>query len=155
MRSPSLTIRPASFADAPRLHELHTISVRTLCGGHYAPEVIDGWLSERTPRGYLAPIGRGDLFVVEDGGRIVGFGEAVPRQIIAVYVDPAATHRGVGATIMDRALVMARNGHAGPIRLESTLNAETFYQCFGFHVVARSAVQRNQTAIPAVIMELD
>ena len=50
---------------------------------------------------------------------------------------------------------MARNAHKGPIRLESTLNAEAFYRPFGFHVVERSAVQRNQTAIPAVVMELD
>jgi GNAT superfamily N-acetyltransferase len=155
MRSPNLTIRQASFADAARLHELHSVSVRTLCSGHYGPEVLDGWLANHGAQGYLAPIGRGDLFVVEDGGRIVGFGEAVPGQIIAVYVDPAATHRGVGAAIMDRALVMARNGHAGPIRLESTLNAQAFYQCFGFHVVERSAVQRNETAIQAVIMERD
>ncbi len=155
MRSPNLTLRPGAFADADRLHELHTVSVRTLCSGHYAATVIDGWLANRRPQGYLAPIGRGDLFVVEEGGRIVGFGEAVPGQIIAVYVDPAATHRGVGAAIMDRALVVARSGHKGPIRLESTLNAEAFYRRFGFQAVAHSTVQRNQTAIPAVVMELD
>ena len=119
MRSLSLVIRQASFADAPRLHELHTVSVRTLCGGHYAAQVIDGWLANRGPQGYLAPIGRGDLFVVEAGGRIIGFGEAVPGRIIAVYVDPAAVRRGVGAAIMDHALAIARNAHKGPIRLES------------------------------------
>ena len=57
MRSQNLTIRQGSFADAPRLHELHTISVRTQCSDHYAPEVIDGRLTDRTPHGYLAPIG--------------------------------------------------------------------------------------------------
>lgn len=92
---------------------------------------------------------------MEEEGRIVGFGEAVPGRIVAVYVDPAATHRGIGATIMNRALAMARSTHKGPIRLESTLNAEAFYRRFAFHVVERSAVQRNQTSIPAVVMELD
>jgi predicted N-acetyltransferase YhbS len=66
-----------------------------------------------------------------------------------------STDRGVGATIMNRALAMARNAHKGPIRLESTLNAEAFYRRFGFRAVERSAVWRNQTAIPAVVMELD
>jgi GNAT superfamily N-acetyltransferase len=154
MRSANLTLRMASFADASRLHELHTMSVRNLCRGHYSAEVIDAWLANRGPKRYLAPIGRGDLFVVEDEGRMVGFGEAVSGRIVAVYVDPASVHRGVGTAIMDRALVIARRGHKGPIRLESTLNAEAFYGRFGFRVVKRLAVQRNGTNVPAVMMEL-
>jgi hypothetical protein len=78
MQESSLSIRKAMRVDAPRLHELHTTSVRALCSGHYAPEVIDGWLLNRRPQGYLAPIERGDIFVAEYGSTIVGFGEAVP-----------------------------------------------------------------------------
>lgn len=142
-------------ADAPRLHELHTTSVRALCSGHYAPEVIDGWLLNRRPQGYLAPIERGDIFVAEYCSTIVGFGEAVPGAIIAVYVDPIALKRRVGSAIMHHALEIARGGHVGPVRLEATLNAVGFYQHFGFREVARSSVCRGQIAVPCVVMELD
>jgi GNAT superfamily N-acetyltransferase len=155
MQESSPCIRKAMRADAPRLHELHTTSVRTLCSGHYAPEVIDGWLLNRHPQGYLAPIERGDIFVAEYGSTIIAFGEAVPGAIIAVYVDPIAVKRRVGSAIMHHALEIARRGHMGPVRLEATLNAVGFYQRFGFHEVERSSVCRGRIAVPCVVMELD
>ena len=146
-------IRRAQPTDAGRIHELHTTSVRTLCRGHYAADVIDGWLLNRRPEGYLPPIERGDLFVVHDDTEIVGFGEAAPGVVIAVYVDPSAVRRGVGSLIMGRALEIARRGHEGGIRLESTLNARPFYERFGFREIERSTVRRGPVAIPVIVME--
>jgi predicted N-acetyltransferase YhbS len=154
MEQLSLTIRQATEADAPRLHELHTSSVRTLCSRHYAPEIIDGWLQNRSPHGYLPPIQRGDIFVAEFGSTIVGFGEAVPGVIVAVYVDPSAIERHVGSAIMQHALKIARTEHAGPVRLEATLNAVGFYEHFGFRPLERSSLQRGLITVPIILMEL-
>ena len=148
-----LVLRLAAPSDTARLHELHTASVRALCAPFYAPEIIDGWLRNRRPEAYLPEIERGDIFVAETAGRLVGFGAAVPGQVIAVYVDPGGVHRGVGAAILRRALEMPARGHTAPIRLESTLNAKPFYERFGFREVRRATVQRNHVAIPVVIME--
>jgi GNAT superfamily N-acetyltransferase len=73
--------------------------------------------------------------------------------IVAVYVDPSAVKRGVGSLIMERALDIARRGHEGAIRLESTLNAKPFYERFGFREIERSSVRRGPVAIPVVVME--
>ncbi len=149
----AFTIRRAGPGDAARLHELHTAAVRRICALHYAPEIIGGWLCNRTPAGYLPEIDRGAIFVVDDDGRIVGFGAAVPGVVIAVYVDPTAVRRGAGSAIMDHALAIARHGHDGPIRIESTLNAARFYERFGFREVGRSSVRRSHVDIPVVLME--
>ena len=154
MQQSTLKIRTATDADAARLHELHTISVRTLCKNHYRPEVIDGWLLNRSPQGYLRPIKRGDIFVAEQDSQIVGFGEAASGVILAVYVDPLAVGQHVGTTILQYALQIARDGHVGPIRLESTLNAVGFYENFGFHELERITVQRGSAAVPCVLMQL-
>ena len=146
-------IRTATPDDAVRLHELHTAAVREICAPHYAPDIIKGWLANRTPAGYLAEIERAAIFVVEHEGRIVGFGEAAAGVVVACYVDPALARRGVGSTIMAHALAIARRGHDGPIRVESTLNAAPFYERFGFRAVARSTVRRNHVEIPVVLME--
>jgi GNAT superfamily N-acetyltransferase len=152
--APSFTIRQAWPADAPRLHELHTASVRTLCRAHYPPDVIDGWMmATRGPENYAPPIERGEIFVVEHGSRIVGFGEAVRGVVIAVYVDPGSVRQGVGSIIIRHALEVAGRGHDGAIRLESTLNAARFYERFGFREVERSTVRRAHVAVPIVIME--
>jgi putative acetyltransferase len=118
MSEPNFRIRQARPTDAERLHELHTASVRTLCSGYYTADIIDGWLLNRRPEGYLPPIKRGDLFVVDDHTEIVGFGEAALGVIVACYVDPSAVKRGVGSLIMEGASDIARPGDEGAIRLE-------------------------------------
>jgi GNAT superfamily N-acetyltransferase len=148
-----VNVRQARPSDSARLHELHTGSVRTLCSPYYTPDVIDGWLLNRRPESYLPEIERGDLFVVEQGVDVVGFGSAARGMIIAVYVDPDAIKQGVGSAIMRHGLEIARRGHDGPIRLEATLNAARFYERFGFHEVARSSVRRGDTAIAVILME--
>ena len=148
-------IRPARLDDAPAIHALHTASVRTLCAGHYAPEIIDGWLENRTPAGYLDSIARGVLFVAEADGRLLGFGETAPGLVRAVYVDPAAVRRGVGRAILQHAMDLASREHDGPIRLEATLNARPFYERAGFRAREATTVTRNQVRIPVIVMEHD
>ena len=109
-----MKLRHARPADAARLHELHTASVRTLFSPSYRPDVIDGWLRNRRPESYLPEIARGDLFVVDQELNIVGFGSAAPGVIIAVYVDPDAIKQGVGSAIMRHGLEIARRGHDAP-----------------------------------------
>jgi GNAT superfamily N-acetyltransferase len=114
----NIVIRQAQREDASRLHELHTASVRALCSEHYSPEIIDGWLQNRSANGYLPPIERGEIFVAQRGSRIVGFGEAAAGVIVAVYVDPSAIHQRIGSTILRHMIEMARRGHKGPLRVD-------------------------------------
>jgi GNAT superfamily N-acetyltransferase len=149
----SIKIRTAGSEDALRLHELHAASVRAVCAKHYANEIIDGWLQSRTPSGYLPPIERAAIFVAELNHKIIGFGEATAGTIVAVYVDPSAAGQGVGRLILERALEVARGNHSGPVRVESTLNASSFYEHHGFVQVKRATVSRNQVEVPTVLME--
>lgn len=148
------TIRQATAEDADRIHEVHTHSVRALCQDHYSPEQIARWLKHRTPQGYLSGIERGDMFVVVDGENIVGFGHAIPGEVVAVYVAPAQAKRGVGRVILAEALMRARRGHKGAVRLDATLNAQGFYEKAGFVAVERKTEQRNDVSLPSVVMEL-
>ena len=129
-------------------------SVRALCSAHYSVEILDAWLGNRTAEGYMPRIASGALFVAERDGRIVGFGEAAPGTVIAVYVDPQAVRQGVGVTILRHAVAMARRAHDGPVRLEATLNAREFYERAGFREVMRTTTRRNNVDIPVVVMEL-
>jgi len=147
-------IRQATSRDAARIHELHTNSVQALCKDHYSPEQLTGWLKNRTPRGYLAGIERGEMFVVVEEEQIVGFGHAVPGEVVAVYVDPERVRRGVGQAILVEGITRARKGHHGAIRLDATLNAQHFYEKAGFVEVERKVVKRNEVGLPLVVMEL-
>jgi GNAT superfamily N-acetyltransferase len=145
-------IRQATECDAERIHEIHIAAVRDLCGTSYEPKVIDGWLRGRSAAGYAWSIGKGATFVAEVGNVVVGFCEAIPGEILAVFVEPAWTGQGIGAALFSNAWKRAA-GSGGVVRLESTLNATTFYEHFGFRALGRSAVRRNDVDVPVVVME--
>lgn len=151
MTTPKATLRTATADDAQRMHELHLAAVRTLCRDHYTPTIMEGWLANRSPHGYLRGISSGAVFVAEMGQHVVGFSEDAPGEIVAVFVDPAYTHRGIGSLLLEHAISRAAVGQQS-VCLESTLNAVPFYERFGFAQVAHSAVRRNQVEVPVVVM---
>ena len=51
-------IRVAAPGEAAEIQALHVASIRALCGPHYAPEVIDGWVAVLRPEGYLPELAR-------------------------------------------------------------------------------------------------
>jgi len=88
-------------------------------------------------------------------GSLVGFGEAIPGAVIAVYVEPSSVRKGIGTALLLHAIAIARCTRGAPIRLEATLNSRGFYERAGFREVARSTVKRNEVDVPVVIMERD
>jgi GNAT superfamily N-acetyltransferase len=142
-------------SDAGPIHELHLSSVRELCKSAYSPETIEGWLMNRSPQGYLWGINRGEMYVAEIEGRMVGFGHAVPGEIAATFVDPAFVRRGIGSLLVKHGVEMAKAETSGTIRIESTLNARPFYEKCGFKVTRQILVRRNNVEIPAMELHLE
>lgn len=126
-------------------------AVRVLCATHYSPEIIEGWLANRSAQGYLRGIGSGAIIVAEAASNVIGFGEGIPGEVLAVFVNPDFANRGIGSALLEHTLRLAQK-HQGPVRLESTLNAVGFYERFGFSQVERSVTRRNQVEIPIVVM---
>ena len=147
-----ITVQQATRDDAPAIHELHTKSVRQLCRDHYSNKQINGWLNHRTPEGYFPAIDQERLFVAMDGSEIIGFGEAVPGEILAIYILPERAKKGIGTTLLNRAMEIAKCG-TQKIVLESTLNAIDFYRKEGFVQVHKRLVRRGNVELPAVFME--
>lgn len=147
-----LQIRTAKLTDAPAIHHLHTRSVQTLCRSHYTPVQIAGWIGRRQPAGYLPAIEREEMFVAEIAGTLAGFGHAVAGEVVALFVDPAWTGRGVGRQLLTHALALAQGDEERPVLLEATLNARPFYERCGFQMVEQKTIQRGQTELAVVVM---
>jgi predicted N-acetyltransferase YhbS len=154
MGSLDFLIRPADVTDASQIHDLHKRSVRRLCAKSYSPSQIDGWLNDRSPGGYVQSIVRGEMFVAEQDGRLIGFVHALPGRIIALFVDPDFIGRGIGSALLQEGVELALKANHGKVTLESTLNATTFYERFGFREVARKTAQGNSTNLLVAVMEL-
>ena len=142
VESDGVRIRQATLADADDMHRVHTASVRALCARTYESAVIDGWLSGRSAAGYVSGISRGMSAVAERRARVIGFCEAVPGEVLAVFVVPECAGGGVGTALLRHAVALA-GGPATSVRLEATLNAVGFYERCGFRAVRLGVVRRN------------
>ncbi|UCD09651.1 MAG: GNAT family N-acetyltransferase [Dehalococcoidales bacterium] len=148
-----IVIRQANRNDAPGIHELHTRSVMELCKSYYSDDQIHGWIDHRTPEGYYSPIDQGTYFVALIDSRIVGFGEAIPGEVLALFVSPDHVNQGIGTMLLDHAIKTASRGER--ISLESTLNAVSFYIKNGFVRVERRTTRRGNVDLPVVLMHYD
>lgn len=146
-------IRIALPDDALAIHKLHTRSVRGLCARDYPKEVIARWLWGRTPEGYKG-IAKKEMYVFEENGAIRGFSHVFPICIVALFVDPEHTRRGVGRALFEHALAFIRASGSVPIPFEATLTALPFYLKMGCTEVRRSFVEKNHAKIETVLMQL-
>src|SRR5690606_35247472 len=108
------------------------------------------------PETYRADCAAGRIKVAEQAGRVVGYVDAVPGELTRLFLLPEAAGQGLGKALMQVGLAQARQGHAGPLRIEATLNAAAFYARQGFRPVGQGEFGGRGAGFPpiaVVIME--
>lgn len=150
-----IAIRPMRDKDADAMHEVHTKAVRRACAPLLDPDVVDAWLFGRTPGGYVsAAADGGERFWVGviDAERVVGFASWRDDELISLFVDPDCHGRGIGRRLFDACQDDAAANGNGIVRLNSTLNARTFYEAYGFREVGRGYNEKRHKRIPHIEM---
>lgn len=152
-----MRIREAVAGDGRAVFEITRRSVEALAKAHYSPEQIAGWMGDRTADYYEALIAKGRMAVAERDGTPVGFVDAVPGEVTRLFLLPEAAGSGLGKQLLEIGIRHAHQGHDGPVKLESTLNAEAFYRRNGFRTVGRGTFSHGLGGAPITIihMELD
>lgn len=153
-----MRIRKANARDITQLAEMHTNSIKTLCGGHYSNEQIQAWTGVLKPSGYEHALRTLAFLVAEDDGEILGFGmlDRGASEIRAIYVSPQASGQGVGSRLLVELEKLAREAALTLLTVHSTLNARSFYEQQGFLTLGDAAhILPDGTALPCVKMRKD
>lgn len=150
-----MNLRPATAEDAAALADLGRRSFVVKFGHMYTPEDLANFLEESHSEAKVAkeiadPGMRIMLAVEED--RLLGYCKMVldcgwPEharggaviELKQLYTDPEATGRGIGASLMDWALDLARERAADEVQLSvwsGNEGAQKFYARYGFGKVA-------------------
>ncbi len=154
-------IRPAQTADCPAICEVHLQSIRELCAPHYTPNQVQAWCDGKDPAMYELLIRKSPWFVVEESGRVLGFGDVGPArselpgewEVHGLYFSPAATGRGIGGAMMRRLESLAREAGATSLFVRGTVNAAPFYVHMGFAELRRDTHRtRSGVELPSVAM---
>lgn len=143
-----VALRIAAEADLEAMWTLRTRAVRASCAAHYAPEVIAQWAAAPPPPRHAQLTLAGGALIAEDDGCMLGFAalDVAAGEIDAVFVDPAAGGRGIGAALLRTIEQMALAGRCGSLHLSASLNAVPFYEVAGF-VRIRAETYRHSSGI--------
>ncbi len=135
------SLRPARPADARKMMEAHGSAVREKAAPFYGGDVLDAWSPPEIRDGRIARMeqdissGREVFVVAEDAaGEVIGFGAMAPDagELRAVYVAAGHGGQGVGSAILHHLEEAARASGVTGLRLDASLNAESFYAAHGF-----------------------
>jgi len=144
-------VRPATLADAAAIAEVHVEAWRETYRGLVPDSVLAGLSVERRVRAWtdmLASRVAGDqqapaIFVVEEEGRVVGFGAAGPSrdeglrcdgEVGSIYLLDGYKRHGIGRRLFQRlliSLVQRDCRSAGLWVLDTNAAARRFYEAMG------------------------
>lgn len=150
-----VSFRAARPDDAETVFNITRASIAGLAQGRYSPAQIENWMGERTPRFYEDLIAKGRMTVCLRNGIVVGFVDAEPGEVTRLFVLPEAAGSGLGQRLLDIGVAQARRDHRGPIRLEATINAEAFYQRYGFRSTGRGQFSHGLGGEPIEIVHME
>ena len=150
-----VSLRPAREGDGEALFEVTRRSVEALARNHYTPEQIARWMGDRTPQYYEDLIAQGQVVVAEFKDTIMGFVDSEPGEVSRLFLLPGVAGSGLGRKLLDIGVANARKGHSGPIKVESTINAEGFYRRHGFRTVSRGYFSHGLGGDPIEIVRME
>ena len=150
-----VSLRAARKGDGEALFEVTRRSVEALARNHYSPEQIARWMGDRTSAYYEDLIAQGQVVVAEFKGTVMGFVDSEPGEVTRLFLLPGVAGSGLGRKLLDVGIANARKGHTGPIKVESTINAESFYRRHGFRTVGRGYFSHGLGGDPIEIVHME
>ncbi|WNJ92180.1 GNAT family N-acetyltransferase [Bosea sp. 685] len=150
-----IALRPAQAGDAQAVFEITHVSIATLGKEHYSADQLAGWMGARTPAYYEALIANGRMIVAVRQGAVIGFVDAEPGEVTRLFLRPDAAGSGLGKRLLGLGIEQAREGHAGPVKVEATVNAEGFYRRHGFRTTGKGFFSHGQGGDPIEIVHME
>lgn len=151
-----IALRPARAGDGQTLFDVTVQSVQALANNHYKSEQLAGWMGDRTAEYYEEIIKKGRTVVAEENGEVLGFVDSDPGEVTRLFLLPEAAGRGLGKRLLEAGVEHATREYSGPIKIESTLNAQGFYERHGFKAIRKGYFSHGVGGEPieVVLMEM-
>ena len=147
-----MLIRRMTEADAEEVSALIDRSCDRVLVHYHSPELVLHFREHATPESLIEQLGRKEVFVVEDAGRIVATGglgwfddpteprdeqagvyeDAADRRVSNLFVAVDLIGRGIGRRLLDHLVAVATREGAVRLHVASGRNAVSFYERAGF-----------------------
>jgi putative acetyltransferase len=150
-----LEIRDFRPGDEAALQAVFHSAVHMTAGERYTPAQIDAWAPREIDMdAWSSRMRELRPFVVETGGRIVGYADVQANGYIDhFYVAGACARRGVGTLLMNHILDAARRRDIKSLTSDVSRNAQPFFQKFGFVVMEQKLPRVRGVVVPNARMQ--
>lgn len=131
-----LVIRAACLDDAAAISTLVQRTVRISNGKDYPANSIELIVANFAADKVGERMAERDVFVCEQGDRVVGTIALGGDRLRTLFVDPDLQHTGIGARLVDHLEAHARKAGVRELTLSSSLTARGFYERLGYRLIA-------------------
>lgn len=138
-----LDFRPATAEDVDAVERLQVDAIRLGTGEHYEAEAREAWAGAFNREGFAEKVEKHDVWIAEVEGQIRGYVSLDPatQEVDSVYVAPEAAGQGIGRSLMEHILDVAREHRLANVWLDASTNSIPFYKSLGF-VATEEVVRR-------------
>lgn len=147
-------IKPAQQGDGQALYDVTHLSILASGQAFYSSEQLAGWMGARTAETYETIIAKGNVMVAERDGQILAFVDTEGGEVTRLFLLPEATGSGLGKHLLELGIERIKREYKGDIRVEATLNAESFYAHHGFKAVERGFFSHGVGGEPIAIVHM-
>ncbi len=128
-----ILVRKANDTDARAAWEIRNAAINSQCSGYYPPDDLKLWTGGDMTEKFVSTVVE-SLYVAVVGSQVIGTGmiDLDSGKIDAVCVHPNHMGTGVGREIMSHLEKLAIEAGLNQLKLDSTLNASSFYRTCGF-----------------------
>ncbi|MBU0708473.1 GNAT family N-acetyltransferase [Patescibacteria group bacterium] len=150
-----ISIRKANIGDVSEIVRIHRDCVLKTNSQSYSPEQITEWLSQITVDNVIAQFDCTDWHVVQIGIIIVGFAQVAFEEceINQINIRPEYQKRGYGKKMLGFLEKKFRIRGLKEINLNSTKDAEGFYNHMDFRSVRSVKYRLQKLAVEMVLMK--
>ena len=129
----AMLIRKATIADAQSAFDIRIAAINSRCIGYYTPRDLKEWTAG-TMSANFAKMVEDVCYVATVEDVVVGTGmiDLGSGKIDAIFVQPLLMGQGIGRRMMSYLEFLAMAARLTELRLDSTLNAASFYRVVGF-----------------------
>jgi|SRR5690554_2754370 len=150
-------IREANISDHIAMDEVFRASAKAFCSRSYENRVIESWAGEPWPNRFLKNKESGDeQYVFTIDGNVVCFGSINLERhtLVSLFVSPEQSGKGIGQRMLEFLLERAASSGIPVVKIDSSLNAASFYKRHGFIEMGQSIYRtQNGVEIGSVQME--
>lgn len=131
-------MEPADLGSVKRL--IHQ-TIDTCYPGAYPKEAVAFFKEHHSDENIRRRLDEGSPVVLELDEQIVGTGNRIGEEIVAVFVAPAFQGQGFGKAIMQRLEDSGRTSGLGVAKLHASLVSKGFYDSLGYSTLREACIE--------------